>query len=226
MHHLNLGRGLIDDAAERLALARLNLSAGRKAKSATAHEAALGYLDGRPGAARRRRSGATDYELAFALHLEAAECEYLCGHFDEAEQQFAPCCAAPRAASTGRGSTGCAACSTRTCRATPTRWRPRATCARALRRLACPMRPRSAQAALEREIAAIQSLLGGRTIASLVDLPVMTDPEIRMVMNMLTDIWASAYILGGAGPGPADLGDDGAAVAGCTATWRSRPTAT
>ena len=49
---------------------------------------------------------------------------------------------------------------------------------------------------MEGEIASIQSLLGARSIASLVDLPVMADPEIRMVMNMLTDIWASTYILG------------------------------
>ena len=39
-------------------------------------------------------------------------------------------------------------------------------------------------------------MLGERSSASLIDLPVMTDPEIRMVMNILTDIWSSAYILG------------------------------
>src|SRR6266571_1279785 len=52
------------------------------------------------------------------------------------------------------------------------------------------------QAALEGEITTIQSLLAQRTIASLIDLPVMVDPEVRMVMNILTDIWASTYILG------------------------------
>jgi predicted ATPase len=29
-----------------------------------------------------------DYELTLALHIEAAECEYLCGNFDEAERAF------------------------------------------------------------------------------------------------------------------------------------------
>src|SRR5262249_62221059 len=52
------------------------------------------------------------------------------------------------------------------------------------------------QAALEREIESIQSLLGARSIESLIDLPVMTDPDTRMVMNILTDIWASSYIVG------------------------------
>jgi predicted ATPase len=59
-----------------------------------------------------------------------------------------------------------------------------------------PDSPEERQAALEAEIGTIRSLLGQRSIASLVDLPVMTDPEVRMVMNVLTDIWASAYILG------------------------------
>ena len=45
-------------------------------------------------------------------------------------------------------------------------------------------------------MASIHSLLGQRTIAALADLPVMADPETRMVMNILTDIWASTYILG------------------------------
>ncbi len=30
----------------------------------------------------------SDYDLAFALHLEAAECQYHCGNFAEAEQRF------------------------------------------------------------------------------------------------------------------------------------------
>jgi predicted ATPase len=52
------------------------------------------------------------------------------------------------------------------------------------------------EAALEREIQTIRSLLGERSIDSLIDLPVMADPETRMVMDTLTDIWSSAYIVG------------------------------
>jgi predicted ATPase len=43
-HHLNLGSSSISEESEVLALARINLSAGRKAKSSTAYEAALGYF--------------------------------------------------------------------------------------------------------------------------------------------------------------------------------------
>ncbi len=194
VHHLNLGRGLIAEPAERLALARLNLSAGRKAKAATAHEAALDYF---LAGVEQVGDGpwASDYELAFALHLEAAESRYLCGKFAEAERHFT--LLQERAGSTldrarvyrlrslqyeTMSRYGDALATARECLA--------------MLGLSFPDGPEERQAALEGEIIAIQRLLDGRTIPSLVDLPVMADPEIRMVMNVLTDIWASAYLLG------------------------------
>ena len=44
-HHLNAGSRLIVDPKERLTIARLNLAAGKKAKEATAYQAALGYFN-------------------------------------------------------------------------------------------------------------------------------------------------------------------------------------
>ncbi len=52
------------------------------------------------------------------------------------------------------------------------------------------------QTAIEAEMARIQALLAGRSITSLIDLPLMTDPEIRTVMSILTAIWSSTYISG------------------------------
>ena len=194
VHHLNLGRALIADPSERLALARLNLSAGQKAKSATAHEAALGYLSaGLELVADDLWS--TDYDLAFALHLEAAECQYHCGNFAEAEQQFS--LLLQRAGTSldkakvyrlrgvqyeNMSRYGDALATARECLG--------------LFGVSLPDTAEERQAALEAEMASIRSLLGQRSIAALVDLPVMTDPAIRMVMNILTDIWASTYILG------------------------------
>ena len=43
---------------------------------------------------------------------------------------------------------------------------------------------------------AIEVSLGQRSIASLIDLPTMSDPAIRTVMSILTDIWSPVYILG------------------------------
>jgi PAS domain S-box-containing protein len=194
VHHLNLGRALIDDPAERLTLARLDLSAGQKAKSATAHEAALGYytagLDMVSDELWRQ-----DYELAFALHLDAAESQYLCGNYAVSERQFAVLLERARSSLDKakvyrlRGLQY----------ENMSRYRDALATARECLRLFGVTFPDTAEereAALEGELAAIRSLLGPRPIAALADLPVMSDPATRTVMDILTDIWASTYILG------------------------------
>src|SRR5262249_4900349 len=59
-----------------------------------------------------------------------------------------------------------------------------------------PQSAEERQAALEAELKAIQKHLDGRTIDGLIDLPLMTDPEKREVMRLLTILWSSAYISG------------------------------
>ena len=59
-----------------------------------------------------------------------------------------------------------------------------------------PVTAEDKQAALDREVEAVQQLLGTRAIASLVDLPEMVDPNSRMVLRILTIMWAPAYISG------------------------------
>ena len=194
VHHLNLGLGLVTDEAERVAIARLNLIAGQKAKSSTAHEAALDYL--RAGLSLLGDTWwQSCYELAFTLHLEAAESQYLCGNFDAAEIEFG--LLLWRAATPLDKA--------RVCRLRSVQYENMARYGDALASareglilfgIVFPDAIVEIEAALESEISAIQTLLGERSIASLIDLPVMTDPEIRMVMNILTDIWSSAYILG------------------------------
>ncbi len=194
VHHLNLGRDRITDDAERVGLARLNLTAGQKAKSSTAHEAALGYLNAGLSLVRDELWD-SDYGLAFALRLEAAECQYHCGDFDAAEQLFAVLL---RRAATRLDRA-------RVYRLRSVQYENMSRYADALASaregltlfgVSFPDSAEEKQAALEGEITTIQSLLAQRTIASLIDLPVMVDPEVRMVMNILTDIWASTYILG------------------------------
>ncbi|MBD2249580.1 serine/threonine protein kinase, partial [Nostoc sp. FACHB-888] len=83
--HLDQGTELVTAQPERTEIARLNLMAGQKAKSATAYEAAFKYfttglqlLD--------TESWLTEYDLTLALYSEAAEAAYLQGCFDEMEQ--------------------------------------------------------------------------------------------------------------------------------------------
>ena len=82
------GAELIQSAEERRQVAALNLMAGKRAKVGTAYGSALRYLStGRallPAEAWDRC-----YRLTFDLELNLAECEFLTGDFDAAEQRFA-----------------------------------------------------------------------------------------------------------------------------------------
>jgi predicted ATPase len=74
--HLNLGRGLIADSQEEVHVSHLNFDAGRKAKVSTAYQAARDYF--RVAMELSPPQGwEEDYEFMLALHLNAAECEYL-----------------------------------------------------------------------------------------------------------------------------------------------------
>ena len=83
---LSLGARLTD-AEERQRVARLNLVAGRKARQALAYQDALGYLSVGLGLLGPKSWNCT-YDLAFELHSEAFECEYLTANFERADQLF------------------------------------------------------------------------------------------------------------------------------------------
>ena len=68
-------------------MARLNLVAGRRARQALAYQDALGYITVGVNLLGKR-AWRTDYELAFELHSEALECEYLTANFARADKLF------------------------------------------------------------------------------------------------------------------------------------------
>jgi PAS domain S-box-containing protein len=83
--HLNLGRNLITEQQERDRVARLNLTAGEKAKTTSAHRAALQYLTTGIDLLAID-SWQTQYALTLILYEEATEAAYLCGNFQQMEQ--------------------------------------------------------------------------------------------------------------------------------------------
>jgi predicted ATPase/GAF domain-containing protein len=194
VHHLNRGSALMTDEAERLRLAQLNLDAGRKAKSATAYQVALGFFQTGLGFLTEEQWESA-YALAFSLHLEAAESLYLCGEFEAAERDFNRLLAGARtpldkaqihalkilqyehtsryadAIRAGREGIG-------------------------LFGIAFPDRPEERQAALDSELATIQTLLHERPIDSVIDLPTMTDPEARALMRLLGNLHTSCFLSG------------------------------
>jgi predicted ATPase/class 3 adenylate cyclase len=86
--HFNLCIGLLDDEHERRGIANLELAAGRQAKAATAYEAARSYLVAGLTLAGGAQAWQRGYELAFSLHRELAECEYLLGESNAADSHF------------------------------------------------------------------------------------------------------------------------------------------
>jgi len=85
--HLDKGEALVVDPEERRALAADNLEAARRARAATAYGAAVAYLE----VGRRclpADAWASRYADVFATELLRAECEYLSGDFAAAERRF------------------------------------------------------------------------------------------------------------------------------------------
>jgi predicted ATPase/signal transduction histidine kinase len=194
VHHLDLGREHIVEPAERRAVAALNLAAGRRARASSAHESALELfrcgLDLLDPTAWQ-----DDYALAFALHLEAADGLMLCGHLDAAQAALAALL--PRARDVIDRA--------QVVRLRSLAYEAAARYADALASAREGLRPLGVDlpaaapgqdAALEQEIAAIDTLRAGRPIAALVELPAVRDPAVRMVMAMLTDVWSAAYLVG------------------------------
>lgn len=85
VNQLNIGVELITNSAEKERLAALNLIAGRKAKAATAYEAAVRYLSVGLGLLTAS-SWQCNYDITLNLHVEAVEAEYITTHYDRAKQ--------------------------------------------------------------------------------------------------------------------------------------------
>jgi predicted ATPase/signal transduction histidine kinase/DNA-binding NarL/FixJ family response regulator/tRNA A-37 threonylcarbamoyl transferase component Bud32 len=85
VNQMNAGRNLLQNEADRLRLAELNLRAGRKALSAAAYTSARELL--RHGLACLDEASAwtEQYDLTLALHKTLAEAEYLNGDFDRSK---------------------------------------------------------------------------------------------------------------------------------------------
>jgi predicted ATPase/transcriptional regulator with GAF, ATPase, and Fis domain len=194
--HLNVGRALLTDDRERVATARLNLAAGRKAKTSAAYSAAAAYFDeGISLVPDVGESWAAEYGLMFALRLEAAEAHYLAGHFDPAEQCFAQLLA--------RAASALDQAQVHSLRIVlyenQSRYADAVASAReglALFGVTLPVDDADADAAVDREIDEIQRLRAGRPIASLSEMPAATDVAVQTIMRMLTLMWSPAYIGG------------------------------
>ena len=131
----------------------------------------------------------------FALHLEAAEGQYLDGAFAAAEESFGRLLLrTDRPLDLAQ-----IQCLRITLYENQSRWLDAVSAGRdglTLFDIPFPERTDDKLAALDCEVDTVEKLVGERSIASLLDLPEMTDANMRMVMRLLTILWAPAYIAG------------------------------
>jgi PAS domain S-box-containing protein len=179
---------LITSRDEREQLAELNLLAGQRAKASAAYASALTYLT--VGAALLEEgTWQRRHELTFALELDRAQCEFLTGALAEAEQRLAAL--STRAANTvDRATVACLRVDLYT--ALDQSSRAIAVGLDYLRHLGIEWSPHPTNEEARREYERIWSQLGERTIESLIDLPLMSDPASLATLDVLTKIGAPA----------------------------------
>ncbi|SHG48132.1 AAA family ATPase [Bradyrhizobium erythrophlei] len=188
VNQLNRGAALIISREERGHLAELNLLAGQRAKTSTAYGSALTYLT----------AGVTllteddwegRHELVFALELNRAECEFLTGALAEAEERLLML-----SSHAGRLVDFAAVTHLRVELFTTLGRADRAieVCLDYLRRVGVDWSAHPTKQDVRQEYECLWRTIGSRSIEDLVDLPLMTNPEWRATMDVLTAVLSPA----------------------------------
>jgi PAS domain S-box-containing protein len=189
-NQFNRGAERLVDRDEKARLATIDLRAGQKAKASAAYASAGAYFS-----AGMALLDETDWgnhrELTFSLWLGRAECELLTGNFNTAEQLIV------ELLQRGTSKVDKAAAYHLAVQLHIVRGdRPQAvasalTCLR-LFGIELPAHPTSEQVHAEYET--VWQTLNGRPIESLIDLPLITDPELRVAMDLLSALILPAFL--------------------------------
>ena len=179
---LNRGAARLIDQEEKAQVAAINLRAGRKAKASAAYASACVYLAAGM-ALLDERGWSIEYELTFGLWLERAECEFLIGDFDRAAQLIAELL--QRATlKVDRAAVYVLNVSSCTARSETAQAVDSALTGLRLLDIDLPAHPTWEQVQAEYE--SVWQTLDGRPIESLIDLPLMTNPELQAAMRVLS----------------------------------------
>jgi predicted ATPase/signal transduction histidine kinase len=186
---LTRGAALLVDRNEKVRVAMVDLAAARRAKAQAAYASARVYLaDGM--ALLDDTSWASQYGLMFSLWIERAECEFLTGDFEKATQLIGESLA--RAASKVDQA---AVYQVKLLLHIVKSENPQAvasglTCLR-LFGIDLPAHPTWEQVRAEYEM--VWQTLDGRSIETLIDLPLMTDPERQAAMQVMSVLTPASY---------------------------------
>jgi predicted ATPase len=184
VNQLNRGAHLIESVEERERVAELNLIAGRRAKISTAYASALKYLK----AARALLTEATwehNYELIFSIEYLMAECELLTAELSAADDRLSML-----TRSSNRNHDFALVARLRLTLYTTLDRSDRGVdvLLEFLRRGGTVWQQHPTRDEVMREYDRIWSLIGSRQIEELVDLPLMTNPDILDTLDVFTEI--------------------------------------
>ncbi len=184
VNQLNRGAHLIASAEERERVAELNLIAGRRAKSSTAYASALKYLRA-CSAVLTDTTWDTNYRLIFSIEFLTAECELLTGDMAASESRLSMLSRRAKNRhdfaivtrlqltlyTTLDQSDRAVDAFLKYLRSTGTNWTRHPTREEVLH-----------------EYDRIGAQVGKRSIEQLVDLPLMTDPDVLDMLDVFTEI--------------------------------------
>jgi PAS domain S-box-containing protein len=189
VNQLNLGSALISEWPEKVRAAELNFVAGRKAKASTAYASASNYLAA--GIAVLSDDGwQKSYDLTLGLFLERAECEILNSNLEQAaglveallirarsKIDQAEICRLRMLLQLRQGNYAPAVRTALEC----------------LRTFGVDLPDSPTPEQMRAEYEEMCRTLGDRPIESLVDLPMIDDPEMRAVMKLFSALGELAY---------------------------------
>ncbi|MEA2718980.1 MAG: hypothetical protein QOJ39_844, partial [Candidatus Eremiobacteraeota bacterium] len=186
---LNRGAERLTDPSEKAQVATIDLRAGRKAKASAAYASARAYFSAGMALLDERAWG-SEHALTFSLWLERAECELLCGNLEKAGQLIAE--SLQRAASNVEfADASCLRIYLHVLKGEHAQAIDSAlTCLR-LFGIDLPVHPTFAQ--VEDEYDTVWQTLNGRPPEILIDLPMMSDPELQVAMQVLSVLGPPAY---------------------------------
>jgi predicted ATPase len=188
-NQFNRGAALLVDPNEKADVATINLRSGQRAKASAAYASASAYFAAGM-ALLDERNWESQYDLTFGLWIERAECELLSVNFEVAEQLIAELMR--RATSkVDQAAVYHLKVQLHFMKAENQQAAATALTALLLFGIDLPAHPTWEQVQSEHET--VWRTLGERSIESLIDLPLMTDPELRAIMQALTDLSLAAY---------------------------------
>ena len=191
VNQLNHAVGLIAGADEKLALLRLNVLAGMKAKAGIAYGAARNYL-ARAAALVAADGWTTCYDDTLELYLALAECEYLVGNVDPADQLFELML---RNASSDLDRARIYSLRIKVYQAGSRYAESVVLALEALQLFGVtfPASDDEIQATADAEFRAVSANLRGRRIGDLLDAPAADAPDVRAIIDLLVDAAPGAY---------------------------------